>query len=205
MRTNKFLEEIAKRFDKLPAVVITDIEAVVSPMTDENRRRLWEVFLSEYTYKNPPNGADFSQLAKKHKIQLYPSKRQPEYVGYCRKCNVYFRNDLHFCPQCGNRQYSMAKLPNEQVKFIEIKPQCQMCGRYEEDIQGSVCNQYGQRASQNLEACKTCPCAICCHENYVYEHRHWEFMERKARGEFDGGFLPKVQFTQDVVGDDIPF
>jgi hypothetical protein len=179
--------ELIKRYKYISADVCNDIDSALAQMTFDDRALLWQTFLKEYTYKRIPVSADFIQLAKKHNIPLYPV-RQAEYTGYCRDCGVYFRSSLHFCPLCKSEVFVMRERPIGKHKYFVVMPQCQYCAKHREHIQGTICESYGKLASQNLAACKTCPCAACCYEEFIYTNRPEEFKDRQGRGEFNGGF-----------------
>jgi hypothetical protein len=101
-----FLAKLARQFDKINADSIADIGDFLGTLTEENIRKLWDAFETEYLLQSPPRKGHLRKIASGAGIFSEDRGDRPKYVSVCYSCAANgkdhtFPADVFPCPRCG--------------------------------------------------------------------------------------------------------
>jgi hypothetical protein len=103
-----FLTKLAGQFSAMKSEVIADIGDFIGTLTEENIRKLWDAFETEYLLQSPPRKGHLLKIANGAGIFSESRCDLPKYVAICYSCAANgkdhtFPTDVFPCPRCGCR------------------------------------------------------------------------------------------------------
>ncbi len=159
MTTAEFMQQIQERYGSPDKDIHRqDIIETLQTLDDDERQKLWTLFLNNYNYQRPPRRGDFHRIMRDNNItERGGFAKKWAYYYTCSACGQVYNQESRACPKCRSedRRLSQAEhLPDEVVWAHE---NCYRCKKYAMSI---YCPEWAK--GEPLPQCGTCECKVCC-------------------------------------------
>ncbi len=160
MTITDFMDNIEERFGK-PSKDIhnTDIIELLKALTDEEREKLWTLFLNHYNLQRPPKRGDFHRIMRDYNIKERIFSDKWKYYYICDECQQPYNMESRACPKCKTWARKLYQAEHYPGDMMWAHVDCYRCKRYTPKL---YCPHWGKKEGQVYPQCATCSCKICC-------------------------------------------
>ncbi len=163
-----FMDNVQERFGKPDKDIhVKDIIELLKALNDDEREKLWNLFLNHYNLQRFPKRGDFHRIMRDYGIKERVFTNKWKFYYVCSSCHQAYNLESRACPKCKaleRKLHQAEHLPGDMMRAHE---DCYRCKRYSTTL---YCPHWGSKEGQVHPQCPACICRICCRAERLSKH-----------------------------------
>ncbi len=168
MTTTEFMQQIQERYGASEKDIHRqDIIETLKTLDDDERQKLWTLFLNHYNYQRPPRRGDFHRIMREYSIKERVFQSKWKYYYVCDTCGQSYSERSTACPKCKGLDRKLHQTDIIPGDIMHAHEECYRCKLYEPSL---YCPFWGNKEGQVHPQCASCKCQKCCRAERLNKH-----------------------------------